>query len=159
MSEEVNYWTIIEPIWYEVDIYSSPEVFLKQFEQLTEAQKALFPAHWLYSEVCNGGFHQFFINPTGILAPEAVLGYVAIGLNDCAELIKEAISFFGELYPREREKRQEILYSIPGETREEYDPFYKLDEQFYKCTGTNSMDSEYRFEMMADEYARKHLNK
>jgi hypothetical protein len=60
MSEEVleNYWHVIEPIWEDDELYSEiPEIYLKRFEKLTEAQQVLFPTHWLYSEINNGGFH------------------------------------------------------------------------------------------------------
>ncbi|WP_369973953.1 DUF4375 domain-containing protein [Polaromonas sp. SP1] len=30
----------------------------------------LFAVHWCQSEICNGGFMQFFANSTGVLAPE-----------------------------------------------------------------------------------------
>ena len=152
MSHEENiagdkYWQMIEPFWESISIYDGPKIFLSQFRKVTPQVGNLFAAHWLYSEVCNGGFHQFFSNPTGILAPEAVEGFRAIGLDDCAAVIEEAIQFFGKGYPREQEERSEILDSIEGSEEEEWNPFFKLDDRFYKLVEGD------RFLKAADEYA------
>src|SRR5437016_2206116 len=101
------YWTVIDPIWEKVSIYDGPDVFEAQFAQLSPAQKALFASHWCQSKVRNCGLHQFFGNPTGVLAPEAVAGFREIGLSHCADILEEAMGFFGKPYPREREIRQE----------------------------------------------------
>ena len=99
----------------------------------------------------NGGFHQFFINPTGILAPEAVVGFRAIGLPSCAGLLEDAMAFFGSPYPREQTERENALAEIVGETRQERDPFYSLDDEFYRlCSVENG-----GFETAADTYAAR----
>ncbi len=146
-----EYWSFIEPIWEAISVHEEPEVFLKQFRKLPPEQGHVFAAHWCQSEALNGGLHQFFWNSTGVLAPEAVAGFRAIGLDDCAEILEEAMSFFGADYPREQEKRDDILDRIPGETPEEWDPFYHLNEKFF-----DGLDYENgRFEKAADEYARR----
>ena len=142
---------MIEPFWESISIYDAPKTFLNQFRKVKSQVGNLFAAHWLYSEVCNGGFHQFFSNPTGVLAPEAADGFRAIGLEDCATVIEEAIQFFGNSYPREQEKRNEILDNVQGSEAEEWNPFFKLDDRFYKFAV-----EEDRFLKTADEYAGNH---
>jgi hypothetical protein len=162
MSEEnsVNYWQIIEPIWYDEELNSDvPQVFLKRFSKLSESQKVLYPVHWLESEVCNGGLHQFFSNTTGILAPEAVLGFQAIGLTDFAELIEKSMSFFGEYYPREREKRQELLDLFDEENKDTWNPFEETDKKFDDLRvipGVSLMDND-RIAVAINEYAKQFL--
>jgi Domain of unknown function (DUF4375) len=146
-----EYWSFIEPIWDAVSIYDGPDVFLDQFRKVTPEQGHIFAAHWCQSEVCNGGFHQFFRNPTGVLAPEASAGFRAIGLDDCAEILEDAMSFFGANYPREQQKREAILDRIQGDTSEEWDPFNHLNDKFYD--GLNFKTG--RFEKAADDYARQ----
>jgi hypothetical protein len=146
-----EYWSFIEPIWDAVSIYDGPDVFLDQFRKVTPEQGHIFAAHWCQSEVCNGGFHQFFRNPTGVLAPEASAGFRAIGLDDCAEILEDAMSFFGANYPREQQKREAILDRIQGDTSEEWDPFNHLNNKFYD--GLNFKTG--RFEKAADDYARQ----
>ena len=138
---------MIEPFWESISIYDGPETFLNQFRKVKPPVGHLFAAHWLYSEVCNGGFHQFFSNSTGVLAPEAAKGFRAIGLDDCATVIEEAIQFFGKSYPREQEERNEILEGIEGNEEEEWNLFFKLDDRFYKLVEGD------RFLNAADEYA------
>lgn len=126
-------WQLIEPYWQAVSIYDGPIVFLDGLKQLPDASRHIFAVWWCDSEVCNGGFHQFFSNSTGVLAPEAFEGFQAVGLKECAELAKAAIGKFGEPYPRDREARQLALQSIelPGEKRGEWDPFHDLDDRYY----------------------------
>jgi hypothetical protein len=73
------YWSLIEPVWDEIEIYSGPEEFSRTFAGVPRSAGLLFAAHFCQSEVCNGGFNQFFSNSTGVLAPEAIEGFKAIG--------------------------------------------------------------------------------
>src|SRR5262249_40500524 len=103
----------------------------------------LFASHWCQSEVRNGGFHQFFSNSTGILAPEAAAGFRAIGLEACASLLEEAMKHFGSPYPREREVRSENL------ERDERDPFGPVDDRFLDAIADEG------YERAADDFASR----
>ena len=144
-----TYWSLVEPIWDSISIYDGAAIFLRDFRAARPEVGHLLAAHWCQSEVCNGGFHQFFHNSTGVLAPEALNGFRAIGLHEWARLLEEAMRFFGKPYPREQEVRIEKLPSAAGK-RENWDPFYALDEQFYDWLHAE----ENRFEGAADEYAK-----
>lgn len=117
------YWSKLEPIWTKICIYEGEEVFLEQFDRVSRRLGDLFAAHWCQSEVTNGGLHQFFLNPTGVLAPEAAAGFRAIGMPEVSALVEEAMSALGKPYPRDREARQEVL---PRATQ-----FWALDERFF----------------------------
>src|ERR1700722_15197167 len=97
---EVGYWSLIEPVWFPLNSSwdDGCEEFLRQFRAVRPEVGNLYAAHWCQSEVCNGGLHQFFSNTTGLLAPEALEGFRAIGLTDCAEILAEAMKFFGSPY-------------------------------------------------------------
>lgn len=143
-----TYWAVVEPIWEKVSIYDGPEVFLHAFGNLTAPQQHLFASHWCQSEIRNGGFHQFFENPTGVLAPEAVVGFREIGLPRCAELLEQAMEFFGASYPREQEIRAASLDEIDEDSdRREDDPFCGLDDQFFEAIADDGYDRA------ADQYA------
>jgi Domain of unknown function (DUF4375) len=145
------YWSVIDPIWDSISIYNGPEVFLFQFGKVRPELGHLFASHWCQSEVCNGGFDQFFYNSTGVLAPEAAEGFQAIGLDDLAALVRQAMSVFGDPYPRDREVRCDLLEKISVIDREEKEPFDYLDQQFYMCLG----EDHQRYCKMADDYARQ----
>jgi hypothetical protein len=68
------------------------------------------------------------------LAPEALEGFRAIGVTEWAELLDEAMKHFGTPYPRDRDDREEFLPMRQRHPREEWDPFYQLDERFYEST-------------------------
>src|SRR5256885_2761008 len=117
------YWSYVEPIWDRVSIYDGPEVFLDQVSKVSQVQKHLFAAHWCQSEVRNGGLHQFFSNPTGVLAPEALEAFRAIGLHQWTAILEEAMAFFSPSYPREQDDRLRMLARAAGKKRVEWDPF------------------------------------
>ena len=130
-----GYWSVLEPYWEKIDIYSGPDVFLQTYSLAPPPVRDLFAAHFCESEVSNGGFHQFFTNPTGVLAPEAHQAFERVGFQATAAVLADAMAFFGDPYPREQEVRTARLEVISGKTREEWDPFLRLDELFYKTLG------------------------
>jgi hypothetical protein len=144
-----GYWALVEPYWKRISIYDGAEVFLRQYRSAPTKAGHLFAAHWCQSEVCNGGMHQFFSNSTGVLAPEAREGFQAIGLTEWASLLAQGMTFFGDPYPREQADRQQLLAQCQGRQREEWDPFYQLDERFYAWLHAE----EYRWQRAADAYA------
>lgn len=145
---EAAYWSLVEPYWESVDIYQGATAFLRTFAIVPRPSGLLLAAHWCQSEVRNGGFHQFFTNSTGVLAPEALDAFLEMKRPDLAELVLSSMRFFGEAYPRERHVRAEALASRSGSARKDWDPFYKTDDLFYERL------KDLAFEESADLYAR-----
>lgn len=135
-----RYWSLVEPVWGSISFYDGPDAFLRQYQAVRQEVGHLFAAHWCQSEVCNGGLHQFFSNSTGVLAPEALAGFRAIGLTEWANILAEAMQFFGSAYPRERLDRLVLLPKRQGQRRKEWDPFCHLDHRFYEwlCSETGT---------------------
>lgn len=150
-KQDEGYWSLIEEPFEVVSIYYGPRKFLQAYSKLKPQVGHLLAAHWCQSEVCNGGFHQFFGNSTGVLAPEAVEGFAAIGIPEWSALLEEAMAFFGPSYPRESAAREKRLPKpVHGKKRGEWDPFFGLDEKFYAWLRAN----EGKWEEAADAYAR-----
>ena len=149
MSE--SYWRFVEPIWDTVSIYDGAELFLREFNKATDKQKVLFATHWAQSEIMNGGLGQFFSNPTGVLAPEAVKAFNSLGMPLCAETLENAMRFFGESYPRDRSDREacfEKFYETFGEDK------VPLDE-YEDSMATVIEDENGGFEEAANNYANQ----
>ena len=143
------YWKAIEPFWEKISIYDGPEKFLHQLSAVPEGIRHLFCTHLCQSEVSNGGFYQFYSNSTGILAPEAVDGFLALGLVETAKIVRNTMAYFGEPFPRDREIRTSILKHLGGSKRAEWDPFYSIDNDFY-----TSLRLPVSYELTADDFAR-----
>jgi hypothetical protein len=109
-----SYWDFIEPYWSVFDIYNGPEGFESSTRGAPRPVVLLYAAHFCQSEVHNGGFLQFFWNNTGVLAPEAIEGYRAIGMPNLAALLKGAASPLGSPYPRNRDERWDALLVASG---------------------------------------------
>lgn len=116
---------------------------MEGFERLPQAARYVYAIWRFDAEVSNGGFHQLFYNPTGILAPEALEGLRAVGLQASANVAEVAIKKFGEPYPRDHEARYQVLKSLeqPGDEREQWDPFYELDDKYYAAADSEQFDA------------------
>src|SRR5207249_1396990 len=136
-----------------VSIYDGPYRFLEDFQKVKRAAGNLFAAQWCYTEVCNGGFEQFFGNSTGVLAPEAAAGFRAIGAVPLARIVKEAMSKLGDPYPRDREERNEILMPLLYKDERPIKPFEEIEERFYAWLHKEPD----RWEKLADAYAAQFI--
>jgi len=152
MSKEENYWKLVDSVLEKISFDTSTEKFFEQFNKLSAPEQNLFAAHCCYSEVVNGGFYQFFANPSGILAPESVKGFQAVDLSNCAELISKAITIFGADFPRHEEQRNELLDSFANLNEGQWNPFEKLDDEIYECLEIAS--NNFLFEQKAELYAK-----
>jgi hypothetical protein len=138
-------WSLIEPVCNEIEIHDGPEVFARTFAGVPRPAGLLYAAHFCESEVCNGGFNQFFSNSTGVLAPEAVEGFKAIGQDLVAQIIQEGCSLFGITFPRDRTFRQSKLKTIDSKVLD------SLDKKFYEIIDKENGG----FVAAADHYAAR----
>ncbi len=146
----MGYWNLVKPIWDTVSIYDGPDIFLQQYNASPAASRTLFAAHWTQSEVLNGGFGQYFSNDTGVLAPEAVLAFRALGMPQSAAALEQVMAFFGSPYPRDRGEREDALETAFDESGDDdFDPFQGLDDLFIELLETENGG----FEAAADKHA------
>jgi hypothetical protein len=147
-----NYWTKIERFWSEFPT-DDPSAYLECYRSMPAVARDLITTHWVFSEVCNGGFHQLFTNPTGVLVPEAVDGFRSMGLFEMAAITSEALGFFGGTYPREQSQRIEALerYAERRPDPDDWNPFTQLDERFYEASQAGGGNDAYT--CAADNYA------
>jgi hypothetical protein len=128
-----DYWKLVDPVWDHLVQWDSPAEFLSAFSSTEVSARTLFAAHWLYSEVSNGGFHQFYWNSTGVLAPEAASAYEAIGMPRTANTVRQSMSWFPAPYPRERQTRLDLLNEYDEIHPSNGGPFRSLDDAFYEA--------------------------
>ncbi|WIV98338.1 DMP19 family protein [Kinneretia aquatilis] len=145
----MDYWNPVRPVWDTISIYDGGERFVADYEAAPEDSRVLFAAHWCQSEICNGGFHQFYGNSTGVLAPEALDAFHKLGMPKTAELIAKSIAWFDTPFPRDRAVRQSLLDAHAEANVEAPDPFDALDDPFFK-----TLESEAGgFEAAANSFA------
>lgn len=89
----------------------------------------------LRTQVNNGGFHQYFFNSSGDLAMEALQASTALGIDQLAATIQQALGLLGGRYTADREGRQEVLDELDNE--EEFEP---LDAAFYGIEQSIDLD-------------------
>jgi len=124
------FWAVVEPMWEDLDFYREQETAADFFAKASLAQGAMIAMWWCRSEVCNGGFDQFFFNSTGMIWSEALKGFRMVGADSHAQRLEEALILFpGGEASRVRGERVEALESVPEEQRQEF--FNPIDEAFF----------------------------
>ena len=122
-------WELIEPFWYMVSIYDSLDVYHREAEPLSDAQRKLLALFWYDAEVCNGGHSQFFFNSTGIVWKDAIEGMRLVGAAEYAENFQKAIDVFGGSVPFDRSERIAALETFSKD--ENFDDFHQMDMFYY----------------------------
>jgi len=133
-------WLAIEPIWDQVDHSGTPDAVDAQLAQLSASQRALLAIHVCVGEVTNGGFEQFFSDPSGVLTREAREGFVLVGEQGMASIIDQIVVLFPEEWPaRERRIRNFQLRRLRGADAERIGAFEPYDNAFYGCLGLEEL--------------------
>jgi hypothetical protein len=97
----------VYPLWDWIDICSEPEYYLEQVGTLSKAQRCLMGVVWMQSEVSNGGYDEFFLNSTGVVAPEALEGTKLFGAKKLEVGLAEVMGeFSGGAPSRDHAKRK-----------------------------------------------------
>ena len=144
-----HYPRVYAQYYEQLDFHCPPEAWLRRYEAVPERARNLFCVHWTHLEVHNGGFSQYFSNSTGVLAPEAVIGFRAIGLPEVAQVIAGAMERVGRPYPRDRSLRQRAV----GVHDERLD-FAPEDARFFELADSKSLFGGVpRFVPYAERYA------
>ena len=76
---------------------------------LSDAERTVYVVYTLECEVNNGGFAQYFFNSSGNLGNELCAAFEKIGATKNAEICAKATAVFGDNYPTDRSKRQDIM--------------------------------------------------
>jgi hypothetical protein len=100
---------IIDPVWYAADFYETLDVLEETLEPFSWPQRLVWAVLLTSAEVCSGGLDQFFSNSTGMIWPEAIEGFEAVGRADLADILREAVSRFPSPPARDRERRWNAL--------------------------------------------------
>ncbi len=113
-------------IFIAADLSADREVLRVVLDHCTPGQVAAFAFQWTTSEVCNGGFHQYFYNSTGVLCCEASAGCRLIGADDLAAIIEAACDRFPD--GTDLGDREARIEALEGEDLS----FDDLDRQLYR---------------------------
>jgi hypothetical protein len=130
---------VMRRVWDGVNIYEGEGELRRGLGLASVGQVAVYAVLFSDSEICNGGFHQYFYNSTGILAQEALAGFRLVGSPERAELLRHAMSrFAGGVAPRDLQSRRNELDAIDWKT--EWKPFARpLEDAYYALARATSV--------------------
>lgn len=104
---------------------------------LDDGKRLLQAIGLLRSEVNSGGFNSYFYNSPGDTAPDAVRAAEAGDCPQLARLVRSAMQLFGDEYPVDIDRRQEMIDEI-----EENDPaaWESLDDEYLRLEEDADLD-------------------
>jgi hypothetical protein len=139
-----SYWEVAKPLFDQIDYGNDGQVFLKSCASIPRSSVLLFSAHMALAEVHNGGFLQLFWNNTGVLVPEAIEGFLAIGMPKLASILSEASLPLGTPYPRNRDDRWDALLVASKRDCDELEQMFEQAENLYLgfVAATSALDFE-----------------
>jgi hypothetical protein len=115
-----------------LDFAEAPQTRLWRvaYESLSRPEQ-VFRLVWdLDGEVNNGGFHQYFHNSSGALAPLVSQALRQIGGAVAATIVDRALASVGAMPWLDEKVRRERMTSTAQPIRDALD---RLDEEFYRC--------------------------
>jgi hypothetical protein len=125
-----SYWDLVEPVFEKIN--TADEVsFLTSVAGVPRPIVLLHAAHFCLAEVHNGGFLQFLWNSTGVLAPESVEGFKAIGMPKLASTVEASMAPLGSPYPRDRDARWDALLAASKCSQIKLEKIFKTTSNFY----------------------------
>jgi len=123
-----EYFAVIEPVFWSVSIYDGPDQYERDLARFSNEQRLGLAYHWYLSEVNNGGHDQFYYNSTGIVWPDALSAFVAIGAEDVAAIISASASRLGGYPSLDRNERQQQLENLNPDFEDLDKELFKLEE-------------------------------
>ncbi len=91
----------------------------------------VYATWWVEAEVNNGGFNQYFWNPSGEFQNEALAGYKLIGALEHGKLLAEAMRGNQEIQATQEKFKRAGTIKAFGESYKD-NPLNKLDDRFYE---------------------------
>jgi hypothetical protein len=131
MPHKPEYSSKIQHLFGKVNIYDGVSSFFESVEDVPHPLLLLYAAHFCLSELHNGGFLQLFWNSTGVLVPEAVDGYTAIGMPKLAAIFASAAAHLGSPFPRGRQQRWDALLRASLYTDAELELVFRQAKNLY----------------------------
>lgn len=105
----------IDPLRGRVDFHASWTAFHVSFAEVSPAQRGYFAISWTVYEVQHGGFWQYFLNSTGMLAPIALDGMRLVGADAAADVLARAMALFpGGPSPERADRIDAIEHVLDG---------------------------------------------
>jgi len=102
---------------------------VSSFEQLSEPEKTFVYIDIFEGELNNGGLFDFFYNTSGAFAHQVLDAYQAIGADESAAIVSQAIALFPDLpVSKDLFSRRQLLSNLKQTVLDEWE---KLETQFF----------------------------
>jgi len=160
-NNEPVYITLTEEI---IDATSDDDLLFLVFDSLSQkltaeaeddpetdwnrSEQAIYMIQALEAEVNNGGYNQFYSNPTGQLYPDLPAALKLVGANKFADLTQRANDTFEKEYTLITQHQDGTLEGFSKSYKD--NPLNKFDGEFYDLYKTEDL------QQLQVEYIRKH---
>src|SRR6266404_7423146 len=97
--------------------------------RITQPERRLVAVYWLWGEVHNGGFDQYFFNSSGDDSEAALAGLKEMGAAGAAALLERAMEVFpGGKPPADRQQRVAVMDKLRKQAESVWE---QCDKEFY----------------------------
>jgi hypothetical protein len=114
----------------------------KDWSCLSNAERTTITAYFLALEVSNGGFHQFFLNPSGNRWRETLAAIKTVGAFRLEGLFEQALTVFPDSAPAEDHSTRFAQLRAAGEPAEEF--LSNLTDQYYDLQAESAENCLYQ---------------
>ena len=150
LGEVFDRWAIF------ADSFEAPNEYNRLVRELPDDVVNVIAVEYLFGDVLNGGFDQYFSNSGGISVREAIRGLRDMGLDEYAEIASDALTVLGDKFVQDRTERCSRMYAkTPGYYAT--DIFDHLNIRFYDLDRVDDRSSNI-CEKYAVEVLRRHRN-
>lgn len=114
-----GYWNTIEQAYDDVSIYDGRSVFLEDLKRYPTYVGDLLSAHWLLSEMSNGGLFQLYLNPTRCVTESAIAAFERMGLAEVGLAVSRSLTKSAEVVDLSSdvsfEEEERSIYEVGGD--------------------------------------------
>ncbi len=122
-------WQIIEPVWWQAEIYDGVDEYELSLLQFSLPQRWVFGLEWYRSEINNGGHQQFFYNATGVVWKDALKGLEVVDAHRLHHVLSTTLNILGGDPPLERMLRCDLLDRLKPDFSESDEQFEQAEEE------------------------------
>ena len=122
-------YAIVEPLYLNVDITKSEQVYKESMSKFTESQQLVFALDSYFSEIQQGGHEQFFFSNTGIVWKEVVSAFQKLGLKDNYNVLNSVVKQLGGNPSLDYDTRVKELEKIEFSLDSLDERIYQIEQQ------------------------------
>jgi hypothetical protein len=124
-------YAIVEPLYLNVDITKSEQIYKETMGKFNENQQFVFALDSYFSEIQQGGHEQFFFSNTGIVWKEVLGAFQKLGLKENYNVLNSVVKQLGGNPSLDYDTRVKQLEKIELSLDSLDERIYQIEERLH----------------------------